>query len=370
MAKINTRSPYYVYLNESDLTSATLKLWIYSGNQGTAPTTPTYTLNSTAVNSTINFEISELVRDYMDYNPSTVSTPVVWVDYQITKIVAGVESVLTTVQNKGFYGYGYFQEGINPQNDSSLLQSNLKIVKLDDAAVYLPVDSSKASSVSFYHNGQEIYNQNITGSLSNLLQIQYITNSVSPSDEFEDRVLNDGGTFEDNLCLDSFLDSTTLFPVDTIYVNSIDGSVDLIKVENIEECKYQPYKLSFINKFGALQDVWFFKRSNKQLSTKKEGFKRNTLTANSYAIDQHQQKNLYKMGTEKMDLNTGYYPEDYNDVFKEMQLSEDAWIEIDNQIIPVNITDSSFSYKTSLNDKLINYTIKIDFAFDTINNIR
>ena len=53
-----------------------------------------------------------------------------------------------------------------------------------------------------------------------------------------------------------------------------------------------------------------------------------------------------------------------------MQLSEDAWIEIDNQIIPVNITDSSFSYKTSLNDKLINYTIKIDFAFDTINNIR
>ena len=71
-----------------------------------------------------------------------------------------------------------------------------------------------------------------------------------------------------------------------------------------------------------------------------------------------------------MDLNTGYYPEDYNDVFKEMQLSEDAWIEIDNQIIPVNITDSSFSYKTSLNDKLINYTIKIDFAFDTINNIR
>ena len=48
----------------------------------------------------------------------------------------------------------------------------------------------------------------------------------------------------------------------------------------------EPYKLSFINKFGALQDVWFFKRSNKQLSTKKEGFKRNTLTANSYAIDQ------------------------------------------------------------------------------------
>jgi hypothetical protein len=45
-------------------------------------------------------------------------------------------------------------------------------------------------------------------------------------------------------------------------------------------------------------------------------------------------------------------------------------MEIDGNVLPVNVSDSSFSYKTSLNDKLINYTIKIDFAFDTINNIR
>ena len=119
-----------------------------------------------------------------------------------------------------------------------------------------------------------------------------------------------------------------------------------------------------------MQNLWFFKRSNKQLSTKAEDFKRNTLAANSYDVDKHQQKNLYKMGNEKMDLNTGFYPEEYNEVFKQMQLSEDCWIEIDNVVLPVNVSDSSFSYKTSLNDKLINYNIKIDFAFDTINNIR
>ena len=71
-----------------------------------------------------------------------------------------------------------------------------------------------------------------------------------------------------------------------------------------------------------------------------------------------------------MTLNTGYYPEVYNEVFKQMQLSEDAWIEINNEVLPINISDSSFSYKTSLNNKLIDYTVKIDFAFDTINNIR
>lgn len=370
MAKINVRSPYYVYFNQSKLTDASLKLWIYTGVQGSRPTIPTYTLSARAVNSTINFEIAELVRDYMTYNADDYETEIVWVDYELTKIISGNSSTDAISLNKGFYGYGYFQEGINPQNDSGLLQSNLTVVKLDDAPVVLPIDSNKVISLQYYSENQEVYEKNIVGSILSNKQIQYISNTVNGTDEFADRVYRDSGTFEDSICLYQFLDSNVTFPVDTIYIELSDGSVSVVKVENISECKYDPYKLSFINKFGALQNLWFFKRSNKQLSTKTEDFKRNTLSANSYDIDKHQKKNLYKMGNEKMDLNTGFYPEEYNEVFKEMQLSEDCWIEIDNVVLPVNVSDSSFSYKTSLNDKLINYTIKIDFAFDTINNIR
>jgi hypothetical protein len=249
------------------------------------------------------------------------------------------------------------------------LQSNLTVVKLDDAPVVLPIDTSKVNTVQYYSENVEVYERNFAPTTTSSTQIQYVSNTVNGADEFSDRVYRDGGTFEGSICLQEFLDSNVTFPVDTIYINSDDG-VSVVKVENITECKYEPYKLSFINKFGALQNIWFFKRSNKQLSTKAEDFKRNTLSANSYGTDKHQKKNLYKMGNEKMDLNTGFYPEEYNEVFKQMQLSEDCWIEIDNIVLPVNVTDSSFSYKTSLNDKLINYTIKIDFAFDTINNIR
>ncbi len=370
MAKINVRSPYYVYLNESKLTDATLSLYIYTGTQTTSrPASPTYALRARAVNSTINFEIAELVRDYMTYNADDYETEVVWVDYRIAKIVNGNGIIMPFVELKGFYGYGYFQEGVNPQNDSGLLQSNLTVVKLDDAPVILPIDTNKVTSVEYYSENQEVYEENFTSSSLSSEQIKYVSNTVNGTDEFADRVYRDDGTFEDSICLHQFLDSNVTFPVDTIYINSTEG-VSVVKVENISECKYDPYKLSFINKFGALQNLWFFKRSNKQLSTKTEDFKRNTLSANSYAVDKHQKKNLYKMGNEKMDLNTGFYPEEYNEVFKEMQLSEDCWIEIDNVVLPVNVTDSSFSYKTSLNDKLINYTIKIDFAFDTINNIR
>ena len=370
MAKINVRSPYYVYLNESNLESAILSLWIYTGTQGTSrPVTATYVLNSNAVNFTVNFEIAELVRDFMDYNAEDYETEIVLVDYQIRKIVAGLSIDLPIVLNRGFYGYGYFQDGVNPQNDSGLLQSNYTVVKLDDAPVVLPIDTSKVTSVDYYSENQEVYKETFAPTTTSSTQIKYISNTVNGADGFEERVIIDDGIFEGNICLNEFLDNNVTFPVDTIYINSDDG-VSIVKVENISECKYEPYKLSFINKFGALQNLWFFKRSNKQLSTKTEDFKRNTLVANSYAFDKHQQKSLYKIGNEKMDLNTGFYPEEYNEVFKQMQLSEDCWIEIDNVVLPVNISDSSFSYKTSLNDKLINYNIKIDFAFDTINNIR
>ena len=369
MAKINVRSPYYVYLNESNLGSAILSLWIYTGTQGTRPVTPTYILNSNAVNFTVNFEIAELVKDFMDYNAEDYETEIVWVDYQIRKVVAGTSTDLPIVLNRGFYGYGYFQEGVNPQNDNGLLQSNLTVVKLDDASLILPIDTNKVTSVQYYYENQEIYGETFAPTTTSSTQIKYVTNTVNFADDYRDRVLQDGGIFEDSICLNEFTGEYEIFPVDTVYISSTEG-VSIVKIENISECKYEPYKLSFINKFGALQNAWFFKRSNKQLSTKTEDFKRNTLVANSYAFDKHQQKSLYKIGNEKMDLNTGFYPEEYNEVFKQMQLSEDCWIEIDNVVLPVNISDSSFSYKTSLNDKLINYNIKIDFAFDTINNIR
>ena len=131
-----------------------------------------------------------------------------------------------------------------------------------------------------------------------------------------------------------------------------------------------PYKVTFENRFGALQDLWFFKRSNKKLTTKKETFKRNIIVNGTYNVSSHQQKVLTKNGVEKMTLNTGFYPELYNDIFKELQLSENVWIEIENRITPVNVESSGLEYKTQLNEKLINYTVDLSFAFDTINNIR
>ena len=69
MAIINTRSPYFVRTAIANIAYATLYIEIYTGDRDTAYTgTPQYSLRKQILpNATgINFEISELIRDYLD----------------------------------------------------------------------------------------------------------------------------------------------------------------------------------------------------------------------------------------------------------------------------------------------------------------
>ena len=71
-----------------------------------------------------------------------------------------------------------------------------------------------------------------------------------------------------------------------------------------------------------------------------------------------------------MTLSSGFLSESYNEVFRQMSLSDKIWIEYNEKTLPVRLTSSSLAFKTRLDDKLINYTIELEFAFDKINNVR
>ena len=373
MSKVNTLSPYYITIGDSpavtNLTQVDMELYVYTGTKFNRSSK--FTLKSFAINYVVSFEISEIVNDYIlnTFNGDYVSENV-WVEYRTKNYILGTPQSFTSYTVlRGFNGYGYYEEGANPQNESGLLQSNNHIVKLDDASAVIPVDTETTNSVTFELNGEVVYTRTITSSLESDEQIEYVSNITNGVDDFEDRVIQDEGTFEGSVCLQQFANEFTLFDFDTIYVDT-DSGVIPITVENVCETKYQPLKVTFVNKFGALQDIWFFKRSNETLSTKQESFKRNIIVNGTYDTSRHQDKTLTKNGNEKLDLNTGFYPEEYNEVFKQMQLSRDCWIEVDNKTLPIKVVDSGLTYKTRVNDKLINYTIKVQYAFDTINNIR
>jgi len=157
--------------------------------------------------------------------------------------------------------------------------------------------------------------------------------------------------------------------VDAIKITYTDASTETIKVKTISENKHTPYRLTFVNKFGALQSVWMFKRSDVSMSVENENYRGFLYNGSSYSVSEHQYKNYNVTARETISLNSGFYTEDYNEVFKQLLLSERVWIDYKDQILPVNIKSKELAFKTQVNDKLIDYKIDFEFAFDKINNV-
>jgi len=59
-----------------------------------------------------------------------------------------------------------------------------------------------------------------------------------------------------------------------------------------------------------------------------------------------------------------------NEPIKQLLLSESVWATINGVVLPIIVTTENLQYKTRINDKLIQYTIECEFAFQAINNIR
>ena len=350
MSKINVRSPYFVNLSTTNLTSAKLEIEIYSGAENTSwQSSPQYTLTSTAIDEKINFEIAELIKDYIsasfdgNFPTSPVTTSeatTIFVDYRVTETInTTAQTPVDVLGERAFYGYGYFEDGANPSfNNIYYLQTNNTIVKNKNETVTIPVDNTIATTLVWKYQGTTISTISITAETNIQDQITYVTSTgIADVDEVE---------------ISTGVKTTTVY------------------IESVEECKYTPYKLTFINKYGAYQDIWFFKNSKLAMNTEKDKYKSNILNNGTYEIYNAQIRLLTKNANQRLTLNSGYYPESNNEVFKQLFLSDKVWIKYDNKTLAVNIENNNLQYKTSLTDSLINYTIDVSFAFDTINNIR
>jgi len=387
--KINIRSPYYVKVSNGSLASATMELFIYTGIFTTDKGTAKYTItkNEIGTNNYVVFEIAELVRDYLDIEfNGEYDSQTVWVeaDIEMFDAINGGGSSLGTTSTDyiAFDGYGYFEDAINPELSRTYLQSNNTIFRPSDQNVRVPVFTEDTDSVSFLYKGEVKRVQSISSSTNTNGQIDYITVSgADNTDNYKERVLADGGVLEDNSLLDAFLDSVDIGLVDELYINS-DSGTEAVKISTEPCSKYEPYKVTFINKFGALQDMYFSLKSTESLNTKGETYKSNVVDFGTLTYDTYkpQVSQYNKMGKESIALNTNYLSEEYNEVIKQLMMSEQVWLtRLDNPapdsnnletVLAVIPKTQSVTYKTSLNDRLVQYTVDFDYAFDKINTVR
>ena len=386
--KINVRSPFFIKATPTSgtISKAVLSLFVYDGIFTTNKGSAVYTVEKTPLtgNNFVVFEISELVRDYLDIEfsgdyESTSSPeidPVRWVeaDIVITKTDASTENANSDYV--AFDGYGYFEEGVNPELSRTLLQSNKTIFRVDDFNTRVPVFTEDTSSVSFLNNNEVVRTVAISSSTNTNAQVKYVDVFGNDQlDTYKERVLADGGTFEDNTLLDDFLDSIDAGEVDEVYINSASGT-EVLKVKTFSCSKYEPVKITFVNKFGVLQDLFFTLKSVESTEVTSENYKRSIFSEStlSYKTYQHQKQLFQTNGNDRIVLNTDYLNDDNNQVIEELMLSEQHWMtritDAQELITPVIPRTKSVTYKTSVNDRLTQYTIEFDMAFDKINNIR
>lgn len=313
MANILLRSPHYKTVSSG----ASAKLTI------TIDGTLRYTIIKNAINSRVVFEISELCRDYIEHsftqsNPSETITITTQRFSYTGADGGGAETSLdpTPVTDIGYDGYGLFTQGVNPTISTSQipLQSNTDIYLPPSTASYIPVN---------YGDGS-----------------------------FETSAAATDGT--------------------KYYIPSPSDPQYTFTIRTICDTKFGSSKITFLNRRGALQEMYFFHKSTESINTTSEVYKRNIFDYDNsnYSITDHQSQRFNTNATKKITLNTPFVAEQYNEAIEELMLSEYVWLTQGSITHPVTPSTKSLKFKTSVNDRLVQYTIDFDHASSVINNVR
>lgn len=282
--------------------------------------------------TTVNFDVAELARDYIeiayqtDYVPQTVAIETVITPYDgLNGTGNSLPLLVETYNDVGFEAYGEFTEGVNPEVPFGRSLPTLLIPTDDDDefTIFAP--------------------NNRTGT------IPYLTSTFRGAESY---------TGTDT--------SVTIQGVDC-------------NIKRIDCTKYgDGNRIIYINKYGVQQDLWFFLKQTRNIARTNEGYKSNTITYPSggatYSIQDAPNKVFNTQAKQTHTFSSGYYPEFANQQFEELLLSEFIWWSTVKKgggiIIPLKVKTSSVAFKTSVNDRLIEYTIEFEEAFDYINNIR
>lgn len=384
---IYARSPYIVHLNDSGLVRAQFKLYIYTGTKDDATDkgTADYEFDMTAIGGTITFDIAPYIRDFLrDIVGPNSPGRFVWVTTEVAKDTgAGLGSFATWQATQlACYGYTTPEQGVNfskvpdatmdfeavtPQA-SGLLTTALARPEQNTTAGqflrnWLVADKDTTLRVTAFVSD--------SGGLATTISYYTGLNATGTVISTTDITATENDESDDNLeiiTIPTNAQSLRIFDIGvaawTANILRVAGNCDQIT------------RVFFVNKFGVVEEIHFVGRSTESYSKDTESYKRNILSGGTYSLWRRQNTIYGTSAKRQVTVNSGYYPEGYNEQFKQLLLSENVWIlpegltatSADNYV-PVNIVNSDLQYKYSRYDKMINYEMTFEYANDAINNI-
>ena len=420
-----TRSPIYLTWFATGVTSiqsALIEIYVWTGAEDAKPATPHITINRTTGfgdSPNYNIDISSLVADTINaniaklFNDDVLSEQnerVAWcqvdydVDYNTSLNDSGSTDTFQIIE-----GYSYFAEGTNYNYSAGILSANTENNTYETNVEMMPVYLGARGEDYDIVWGYKARVEDDGGTVEN------IRCADIGFDKF--RVLLDDGSYHDYLFQESWYsqleaeDRIKLFPSGIAnltnwlvgrgsalrpatanwyklqLLDTFDNVLDERKFIVTCEAKYQPIQLAYLSRYGTWNYCTFFKKSEETIDVSAEQYRTisGRVKDNEWFVGLHNPvyKQYNKNGKRRLTINSGFVAEEFKEVMEQIMLSEYVLIvddstvvkdgstytyDINNNTKAVNINTNSLVKKKAVNDKLIEYTLDLEYAFDELNS--
>ena len=266
-------------------------------------------------------------------------------------------SHLKSSMYKALDGYGIFPETIGQQlNTLSTYYPLLTDGPVTQSAF---LDNKGASGVAVGTLGGTVATKLVY--TSNITSADYtVSGNVSSSGQIATYPI---GPSQSGFPLSGSIDFYTIQP--------FNGGTPLgspIRYEIVCPQKYPNVRIKWKNRFGQF-DYLNFNMINKQsFTTTKRTYQPQlgSWESSTFAYQSYDSSNLNYINDsiQNISVNTNWLNQDYNDIFKQLLVSDEIyWVydEVNNYVRPLTVETSNMVFKTGVVDKLIQY--QIDFKF-------
>lgn len=346
MANIFARSPYIVRIAQATQVGSKLEIFLSPTTFGG---TPTYTLSKlipSPTNIDTLYDVSPYIREYIKFNlcaaggNSAVTNPTnerVNVQLKLYWYNGTTYAQVGTTQTHiAFDGYTYYE---------NLYNYDLGNYGLDAGNYYYnPISDAGKIRVTTGASFTARYTNLSTAVVTSLA----VSNATFDIPRVRTANVNEGNKVE--------------------ILNGASAVQATWYFYPLEECKYTPVIIDFVNKYGAWQREFFFKASTDSFNVENTEYnlmQTSQFPTTFYSGLEGQRKTFNTNAKKSIKVNTGWVAESWKEVLKQIMLSER--ILIDNK--PAKINTKSTELFKHINTKQINYSLDFEFAYDVINSV-
>lgn len=369
------QSPIIYTVSDSNAESFTsssyqymLDLYYWTGSLTASGSSPNYTLQKYPNPSSVGiFDVSRILNSALSDLRAENSASVMWYtveaysQYKTSSTGSFVTSSHVTNETYGAIdGYQLFQQPLQTSTIEFHELASDYFPLMTDGPVSQSFNSGDTGRISICQIDEPsydvadrvVYRNNLNGTTGSVAVSAFNGNSST----FIQTIPFVPG--EGDFPLGSSVVDYTILPY---YGNTILGD-GITMVQDCEK-KYPPVRIAWKNRYGQYDYFNFNLVSRESFNTERSRYQPQigtwsspTLTYNDYDSSI---QNYITDSTLKISVNTDYISEDYNEIFKQLMVSDEIyWLydQTNNLVKPLAMDTSTFNIKTNVVDKLIQYS--------------